>query len=311
MKKWFVLLLTVLMLFGMTACKSNKEDDATPQTTDTVEKTYSVRELSVPDMHVFQIFDLSDGWVNIYGEYSEQTGFFFVNNKGEVLNNTVYRFAYAFSEGSAYVETAEEDWLAIDTQGATIREYEDNPYGEDTGLGRDMVEVDGEERWYITRNGEAITEPIFEWITGVNDTYDTYAILAEGEHRNVLINGDGEVTVVLPDDCTMAHRGENSIIAYYDKDDEGHVLFGLLDKNGKVLTEKRYDTLTETSNQLAVAVAEKRLVLLNELGEEIAYFDVSLTENVDTNLTAIAFEEDLIAVIGANDDLVLLQLICE
>lgn len=145
----------------------------------------------------------------------------------------------------------------------------------------------------------------------MNDDYDTYAVLAEGEHRNVLINGNGEVIVVLLDDCTMAGRGEESIIAYYDKNDEGYALFGLLDTDGKVLTEKRYDTLTYMSNRLAVAVADKRLVLLNELGGEIAYFDVSLTEKADSNLTAIAFEEDLIAVIGANDELVLLQLICE
>lgn len=315
MRKFLSLCLTIFVFLGMTACQKKQADDAAPQTqattsADTV-KTYSVRELPVPEMHVFQIFDLSDGWVNIYGTYNDQTGFFFVNRKGEILNDTVYQFAYAFSDGSAYVETIEGDWLAIDTQGVTVREYEDNPYGEDTGIGRDMVEVDGEERWYVTRNGEAVTEPIFEWITGVNDTYDTYAVLAEGEHRNVLINGYGEVTMVLPDDCTMAHRGEESIIAYFDTGVEDRVLFGLLDQDGKVLTEKRYDTLTYMSNHLAVAVAENHLILLNESGKEIASFDVSLTEDVDANLTAIAFEEDLVAVIGAHNELVLLQLLCE
>lgn len=151
MKKWLVLCLSMFMLLSMTACKSDKEENATPKTQTTtsaeaVQKTYSVRELSVPEMHVFQIFDLSDGWVNIYGNYNEQTGFFFVNNKGEILNDTVYQFAYAFTDGSAYVETADGDWLEIDTQGAVIGEYEENPYGEDTGLGREMVEVNGEER---------------------------------------------------------------------------------------------------------------------------------------------------------------------
>ena len=316
MKKCLVLCCSVLLLFGMMACQSNKDDDTTTQTqstvsADTVQKTYSVQALSVPEMRVIQIFDLSDGWVNIYGTYNEQTGFFFVNNKGEILNGTVYRFAYAFTDGSAYVEAAEGEWLEIDTQGAVIREYDENPYAENTGLGRDMVVVDGEERWFITRNDVAITEPIFEWVTGVNDSYDTYAVLAEGDHRNVLINGNGEVTVVLPDDCTMAHRGENSIIAYYENDAEGRCLFGLLDKDGKVLTEDRYDTWTDMSNHLAVGVKENRLVLLSELGDEIAYFDVSLTEDVNANLTAIAFEQDLIAVIGANDELVLLQLVCE
>ena len=329
MKKWLVVCLAMLMLLSMTACKSDKTDksnDATPQTQTTHSNTqpednviagvgtldgqsYSVRTLDVPEMYVDQIFGLSDGWVNIYGEYKDQVGIFYVNEKGEILNDTVYAFGYPFERGTADVTADDKTWYTIDTNGAILHEYTQNPKNRKDGLSYDKTTVNGKERWFIEYNGVAVTEPIYEWISGLSFSDDGYAILAEGEHRKVMISyfsdSEEKITAVLPDDCTMAHRGENSIIGYFEGDD-GETCFGLLSNSGAVMSDNRYDALTQVSNWLAVGVQNNRLMLLDEKGVPMMTFDVPLTE-VKSNLTAVAFDNDLIAAIGADNELVLLR----
>lgn len=323
-KRLLALALSAVMLLCMTACGKDKTEEK-QQPTQTTQPTaqpeddviagvgtldgqsYSVRVLDAPDMYIHQIFGLSDGWVNINGEYKEQTGFFYVNEKGEILNDTVYEFGYPFERGIAYVSVDDTTWYAIDESGAILHEYNQNPYESKDGLSREMTTVDGEARWYIAYNGVAVSEPIFEWISGLSFSDDGYAILAEGEHRKVMINyySQFEVSAVLPDDCTMAHRGENSIIGYFENDD-GENCFGLLSNSGAELGGYRYDALTHTSNWLAVGVQDNRLMLLDEQGVPMMTFDVPLAE-VKSNLTAVAFDNDLIAAIGADNELVLLR----
>lgn len=319
-KRLLALGLSAVMLLSMTACRKDKTDDEQPQTQTTRPtenviagvgtldgQAYSVRTLDMPDMYVYQIFGLSDGWVNIYGEYKEQVGFFYINEKGEILNDTVYAFGYPFEHGTAYVTLDDKTWYTIDANGAILHKYNQNPNNRNDGLSYDVTTVNGENRWYITYNGEAVTDPIYEWISGLSFSDDGYAVLAEGEHRNVMINyyAGFEVSAVLPDDCTFAHRGENSIIGYFD-DADGVEHYGLLSNTGAALSEYRYDALTHISNWLAVGVRDNRLMLLDELGVPMMTFDVPLTE-VKSNLTAVAFDNDLIAAIGADNKLVLLR----
>ena len=322
-KRWFSFLLSAILLLSMAACQNGQQDDVpSTQTTNPTDQQennvipgvgtldgqgYSVRVLDAPDMYIYQIFGLSDGWVNIYGEYKEQRGFFYVNENGEILNDTVYQFGYPFNNGWTYVTPDDKTWYSIDESGAILDEYNQNPYGGEGDLSYDMTTVNGEERWYIKYNGEAVSEPIYKWINGLSYRDDGYAILAEGEHRNVMINyySDFEVSAVLPDDCTMAHRGENSIIGYFKKDN-GETCFGLLSNSGAELGGYRYDALTQISNWLAVGVQDNRLMLLDELGVPMMTFDVPLAE-VKSNLTAVAFDNDLIAAIGADNGLVLLR----
>lgn len=316
-KRLPALVLSVVMLLCFTACRNAQTDDGQPtkQPENTLiagvgtldGQSYSVRVLDAPDMYIHQIFGLSDGWVNVNGEYKEQTGFFYVNEKGEILNDTVYEFGYPFERGIAYVSVDDTTWYAIDESGAILHEYNQKPYEFQEGLSQDMTMVDGEERWYITYNGETVSEPIFEWISGLSFSDDGYAILAEGEHRKVMINyySQFEVSAVLPDDCTMAHRGENSIIGYFENDD-GEPCFGLLSNSGAELGGYRYDALTHISNWLAVGVQDNRLMLLDEQGVPMMTFDIPLAE-VKSNLTAVAFDNDLIAAIGADNELVLLR----
>ena len=322
-KRWLALGLSVVMLLGMTACQKNKGDDTSPtQTTNpstqpednvitgvgTLDgQAYSVRTLDAPDVYVNQIFGLSDGWVNIYGEYKEQTGYFYVNEKGEILNDTVYEFGYPFNNGFAYVTMDSKTWYIIDENGAVFDELYQNPNERKDGFSYHQTTVNGEERWYIMYNGKAISDPIYEWISGLSFRDDGYAVLAEGEHRKVMINyySKVEVTAVLPDDCTFAHRGENSIIGYFEGDD-GETCFGLLSNNGAAMSDYRYDALTHISNWLAVGVQDNRLMLLDEQGAPMMTFDVPLAE-VKSDLTAVAFDNDLIAAIGADNELVLLR----
>ena len=315
-KRLFALCLSVVMLLGMTACQKNKGDEQKSQGDGNVVQSVgildgsacSIRKYVVADVQASELFGMSDGWTTVYGSYKGDDGMFFVNAKGEVLGNHVYDFAYSFTSGTAYVDENGQ-WYEIDTDGTVIDELgEENPYSHTSGPKPVLTEVDGEERWYITDLGVAITEPIFSWISGVAYGENHYAILADAEHPNVLINGDGEVTAVLPDDCTHATEGENSIVATYE-DAEGNPCYGLLDIHGKALSEHRYQALTEVERWLAVGITDGRVMLLDEFGKPLVELDVTVNELAGK--TTVEFDGDVIAVVGENDQLVMLQLVFE
>lgn len=313
-RRLLALCLSVVMLLGVTACQKNNSDEQKSQGDGNVVQSVgildgsacSIRKYVVADVQASELFGMSDGWATVYGSYKGDDGMFFVNAKGEVLGNHVYDFAYSFTSGTAYVDENGQ-WYEIDTDGTVIDELgEENPYSHTSGPKPVLTEVDGEERWYITDLGEAITEPIFSWISGVAYGENHYAILADAEHPNVLINDDGEVTAVLPDDCTHATEGENSIVATYE-DAEGNPCYGLLDIHGKALSEHRYQALTEVERWLAVGITDGRVMLLDEFGKPLVELDVTVNELAGK--TTVEFDGDVIAVVDENNQLVMLQLV--
>lgn len=306
-KRWLALGLVFALLLALTACK---KDETKPQGDDNPIQSIgildgaacSVQKLVADDIQAYEVLSVSEGWAVIAGSYNgSEKGMFYVNAKGEVLGNKVYDAAYSFSAGTACV-LENNQWYLIDNEGAVVEELGNwNPGAYDLRYGKECVEQDGEELWYATYQGKAITEPIFHWISGISSDCDTYAILAHAEHPNVLLNMDGEIVTVLPDDCTDAFQGENSIIAKYE---DG---YGLLDVYGEKLSEHRYDALTQVEQWLSVGITDGRVMLLDECGKPLVELDVTPEETVER--TSVDFDGDLIAVVGENDQLVLLRLV--
>lgn len=306
-KRWIALGLVFALLLALTACK---KDETKPQGDENPIQSLgildgvacSVQKLVVDGLQAYEVFSVSEGWAVIAGSYKgSDEGMFYVNAKGEVLNDKVYDAAYSFTSGTAYV-LDNNQWYVIDTEGAVVEELGNwNPGAFDLRYGKECIEQDGEELWYATYQGEAITEPIFHWISGISSDCDTYAILAHAEHPNVLLNMDGEIVTVLPDDCTDAYQGENSIIAKYE---DG---YGLLDVYGEKLSDHRYDALTQVEQWLSVGITDGRVMLLDERGKPLVELDVTPEETVER--TSVDFDGDLIAVVGENDQLVLLRLV--
>lgn len=306
-KRWLALGLVFALLLALTACK---KDETKPQGDDNPIQSIgildgaacSVQKLVADDLKAYEVLSVSEGWAVIAGSYKgSEKGMFYVNAKGEVLGDKVYDAAYSFSAGTAYV-LENNQWYLIDTEGAVVKELGNwNPGAYNLRYGKECVEQDGEELWYATYQGEAITEPIFHWISGISSDCDTYAILAHAEHPNVLLNMDGEIVTVLPDDCTDAYQGENSIIAKYE---DG---YGLLDVYGEKLSDHRYDALTQVEQWLSVGITDGRVMLLDECGKPLVELDVTPEETVER--TSVDFDGDLIAVVGENDQLVLLRLV--
>lgn len=306
-KRWLALGLVFALLLALTACQ---KDETQPQGDDNPIQSLgildgaacSVQKLVADDLKAYEVLSVSEGWAVIAGSYKDgEKGMFYVNAKGEVLGDKVYDVAYSFSAGTACV-LENNQWYLIDTEGAVVKELGNwNPGAYDLRYGKECIEQDGEELWYATYQGKAITEPIFHWISGISSDCDTYAILAHAEHPNVLLNMDGEIVTVLPDDCTDAYQGENSIIAKYE---DG---YGLLDVYGEKLSDHRYDALTQVEQWLSVGITDGRVMLLDECGKPLVELDVTPEETVER--TSVDFDGDLIAVVGENDQLVLLRLV--
>lgn len=328
-KKTVAIMLTALMLLSIVACKEKvacdplplPDDSATDTTGSTTNPTGDIGDVVVSDLivdgqhcsllqrptcdaTVEEIFGIGDGWVNVIGTYQNNRGMFFVNEKGEVLNDRVYSFAYPFSEGRAYVCDENNQWFCMDPDGNVISEGK--PNNGSTNLDREQVTVDGETRWQVVYNHEPISEPIFSWISSVDFAWNTFAILAEGEHRNVLINDEGKVTVTLPDDCTDAVQQEECIIATVS-DADGKNYYRLLDDDGTPLGEHRFEAVSERLYWLAVGVLDGRLTLLDESAEPIVKTDFYLGKSVGQ--TSICFDGNLIAAVSEDNQLILLRLV--
>lgn len=115
----------------------------------------------------------------------------------------------------------------------------------------------------IEEGGEYITEPIFEWATSPIDEY-TYAILAEGDHRNVMISPQGEVLATLPDNVRHAYESDGMFVCQVD--DNTYIL---TDLNGEVVGEAEFSAIGNESNGLRVVMQGNRVGLLDADGNVV------------------------------------------
>lgn len=93
-----------------------------------------------------------------------------------------------------------------------------------------------------------MTEAKFSFISGVQSTKN-YAVLSEAEHKNVLINQQGEILATLPDDCVDAHMIGDKIACAYEIEEERK--YRLLDDSGRLLNEQYFSAIGSSEEKLA------------------------------------------------------------
>lgn len=190
--------------------------------------------------------------------------FVMIDTLGNRIGKESYYFLYAFGDdGRAEAQLdRDSDWVWIDTAGAVVGPAEAPSANGSAEIYSSEETQDGKLLFGVkdTATGEPITQPIFEWINGLYAPMD-YAMLAEGEHRQVMISPRGEVLVTLPDETRHAYATDTHIVCRYQ---DG--TYRLLDSRGNLLNQTAFSSISDFSDGLAVVTIGNKMGLISADG---------------------------------------------
>lgn len=207
----------------------------------------------------------SQGYAVICSIDSGRDGFCFVDEKGNILGDTIYKMAYSFGkDGRALVQKDDESWAYIDTTGKEVGE------GDPTALSDGDTDIYSEnDRFGVKdRDGNKLTEPIFSFIQGLS-LPQNYAVLAGENEKKVLINGKGDILATLPYYTGGIRPLGNNRIACAYSGVNGEYIYQLMDNTGKVLNAAYYTNIGGFENGLAPITQEGKVGLIDEKGTVI------------------------------------------
>ena len=115
------------------------------------------------------------------------------------------------------------------------------------------------ELFFVEQEGKKLTEPIFSWIESVIDDLN-FAQLAEGEHKNVMIDPKGNILATLPDDCIGATKEGDNLVLRFEKG------YQLADLKGKVLNQTYFTSIGGFNNGLAAFTLDGKVGLIAKDG---------------------------------------------
>lgn len=232
---------------------------------------------------------------------------------GEIIRgDNGYAYCYPFaSDGRALVKSLKGGWLYVDGTGKMVA----------AGAATDLDELDlrpvqhceaaGENMYFYARSlgdfsrlglmdqrGRQLTDLIYKnhgpFIDGL-----CYAILADGEHKNVLIDNIGTVQAVLPDDCIWARLDEEGpVICSFGQAES--VYQQLYDRQGNRLSNGKYDSIGEFYGGLAIVTRNGKMGLIDAEGNLVIQpalaYDQTLYAEGDRAFHPIYMDEDCIVV---------------
>ena len=184
---------------------------------------------------------------------NEERGFVYIDEQGNRVPG-VYKTAYPFDErGEALVQTTDDKWIRIGTSGVKISDANSPAYTPITEI------YDEDHLFGVKQDGKKLTEPIFEWIESVSSEMN-FAKLAYEEHKNVMIDLEGNILATLPDDCTSAkQQGDNLVL----KTPKGYQLANL---KGTVLNQTYFSGIGNFENGVAPFTLNGKVGLLAKDG---------------------------------------------
>ncbi len=234
----------------------------------------------------------------------------YLRSDGEIIRGNGYEYCYPFaSDGRALVKSLRGGWLYVGGSGRMVA----------AGAATDLDELDlrpvphceaaGENMYFYARSlGDfsrlGLMDQRARHLTGLiykNHGAFTdglcYAILAEGEHKNVLIDNIGTVQAVLPDDCTWARLDEEGpVICSFGQ--AGDVYQQLYDRDGNQLNAATFDSIGEFYNGLAIITAGGKMGLIDQEGkvviEPALTYDQTLYAEGDRAFHPFYMDEDCI-----------------
>lgn len=281
MKKWLSLMMALAMLMGMTACSTkpdaSNDDGGDQPTTATTrnEKAVAIQPHLATDHTPYDLYYFDYNIVTV----ATSDGFVLIDTEGKQIGQDSYNVLYSFGEDGrarALLER-DSDWVWIDTTGAVVGEAEAPPVYSATVI-YDVSETAGGELLFGVKNaatGDYITQPIFEWISGLHSPMN-YAILAESNHRKVMISPRGEVLVTLPDEAVYAYAMDTHIVCRYQ---DGS--YRLLDRQGNVLNSTVFSSISSFSDGLAVITVGNKMGLIAADGTVVVEPQIEVDDPVN------------------------------
>jgi hypothetical protein len=273
--KLISLFLALILLCPLIGC--------TPKTPNNLKIIYT-SDYTI-DPYTFTPF--SQGFTCVYK--NGHKGFVYVDQQGNCLPN-VYQIAYPFEEnGTATVYTKENQWAIINTKGEEIKTIQ-------APSDPDVTEIYKENDLFgVKEKSEKLTQPIFEWISAVSFDLN-FAVLSEGEHKNVMIDRRGNIQVTLPDDCTSAKQNGDLLVCGYKNG------YQLTDLTGKSLTPTYFDGIGNFDKRFAPIILDGKLGMINQTGAIVltpelsmdpitpAYGEDKIVGTIDGKLTILSVE---------------------
>ena len=284
MKKWLSLIMVLAMLVCMTACGEKPDDTENGTTTTQNNKTVSIQPHLETAYAPYELYYFDCGIVTV----ATSDGFVMLDTEGKQIGEDNYYVLYSFEEdGRAKAQLDQDgDWVWIDTTGAVVGEAEAPSVYSTTVIYDSSETTDGELLFGIkdAATGDRITQPIFEWISGLHSSMN-YAALAEGEHRKVMISPRGEVLVTLPDEAKDAYDMDTHIVCRYQ---DGS--YRLLDMQGNVLSQTAFSSISDFSDGLAVVTVGNKMGLISADGTVVVEPSIEVDDPVNNPCPLICNE---------------------
>lgn len=212
-------------------------------------------------------------------------GFILADADGNRIGNETYNILYAFDEeGRALAQTKENEFVYLDKSGTVIGKGEpisDNSDTEkyDASETNGQISETGESLFGVKdrETGNYLTEPIFEWISATSDELN-YAVLAKGDHRQVMISPRGEIKVYLPDDCDHAYLlGDRIVCRYKDQ------TYRLANMQGTLLNDTAFTSISPFSADMAVVTDGAKMGLIDKDGTLLTELQIGVDMPMDHN----------------------------
>jgi hypothetical protein len=237
-----------------------------------------------------------EGYAVIYVHKYEKYGF--INHRGELLNGLIYEKAKNFQEGLAAVKK-NGLWGFIDKQGNEVIGFNHKgimyrgqeftgPFGRGFSEGLCDICING--RWgFIDKEGNIAIEPVFEWV------YEFKSGLAMARENGLYgyINKKGDWVINPTYRFANSFSGNIAPVSFFgvfskptDEEKEMFVTgsvnqtfvlsdkihsnyWGLIDRQGNIVSEARFDNILPFKNGLAVVVKNYKYGFIDKTGKVV------------------------------------------
>ena len=213
---------------------------------------------------------------------NETQRYTFMDKTGETIGRSGFWQCDSFGpDGRALIELENGTWATINAEGKITGSGIDPFYHSDTrpsgasrNIGEDMYLYDGDVLpdgytllGLMDRDGHKLTETIFK-NTGIFTDGLCFAKLAEGEHKNVVINTNGEIVGRTPDANDWAAILSDHSVSIMSGE-PGAYYFQVYDFNENLLNETRFDLIGGAYHGLALILQNGKIGLIDVDGEVV------------------------------------------
>ena len=277
MKRVFALLLALVLIAALAGCAS-RIDENNPATTTTAQagsnsvtgqykgKTITLTrkvKTNIPVADSTHFVPFQNGYTYFITENDQ---FAFIDTAGNLLGENTYTIVYPFgSDGRALVRQQDGTLVYIDKTGAVVAPGINPDYSDDLekefyhDMESGLWGLKDETGFHLTR---AIYQQHGDFVGNL-----CFVELAEGEHKNVLIDKNGAVKAVMPDDCYYVYlQPEGVALCLFPPNQNDVFQHRLYSLSGKPLNNTTFKSFGNFQDGLAPVISNGKLGLIDTEG---------------------------------------------